>query len=128
MNDSTHHLSLIYGVFLGRIAGLVGADQGPHPVGNISSAKKLDILQNFAKHRTLTFYLNANLSATCFERLDFLDAMAFNMEYAKWLDGHRLRLGRLQDAVENHLSENEIRFCVDNCMAHIDDFMHLKSM
>ncbi|GJY64732.1 RNA-directed DNA polymerase, eukaryota [Tanacetum coccineum] len=65
---------------------------------------------------------------TAVERLDFLDAMAFNMEYAKWLDGHRLHLGRLQDAVENHLSENEIRFCVDNCMAHIDDFMHLKSM
>nr|XP_043618673.1 transcription factor TGA2.3-like isoform X2 [Erigeron canadensis] len=56
------------------------------------------------------------------------EAAAFSMEYAKWLEDHRHRVGRLQAAVEQQFSENEIQFCVDNIMAHFDDFMHRKSM
>lgn len=56
------------------------------------------------------------------------EAAAFNMEYAKWLEDHIHHMGRLQAAVEHHLSDDDIQFCVDNCIAHYDNLMHRKSM
>lgn len=60
--------------------------------------------------------------------MNISEAAAFNMEYAKWLEDHRHRVGRLQAAVEQDFSESEIQFCVDNIIAHFDDLMHRKSM
>ncbi|CAA2974197.1 transcription factor HBP-1b(c38)-like isoform X2 [Olea europaea subsp. europaea] len=52
----------------------------------------------------------------------------FDMEYARWLEEHHRLMVELRNAVQDHLPENELRIFVDNCLAHYDQIMSLKSM
>ncbi|KAK3026779.1 hypothetical protein RJ639_040257 [Escallonia herrerae] len=56
------------------------------------------------------------------------DAAVFDMEYARWLEEHHRLICELRAAVQEHLPENELRLYVDNCLAHYDEVMNLKSM
>ncbi|XP_062006696.1 bZIP transcription factor TGA10 isoform X2 [Rosa rugosa] len=56
------------------------------------------------------------------------DAAVFDMEYARWLEEHHRLMCELRAAVQEHLPENELRLFVDNCLAHYDEVMNLKSM
>lgn len=56
------------------------------------------------------------------------DAAFFDMEYARWLEEHHRIICELRAAVQEHLPENELRLFVDNCLAHFDEVMNLKSM
>lgn len=56
------------------------------------------------------------------------DAAVFDMEYARWLEEHHRIICELRAAVQEHLSENDLRLFVDNCLAHYDEAMNLKSM
>ncbi|XP_043690961.1 bZIP transcription factor TGA10-like [Telopea speciosissima] len=56
------------------------------------------------------------------------DAAVFDMEYARWLEEHHRLMCELRAAVQEHLPENELRLFVDNCLAHYDEIMNLKSM
>ncbi|KAF8403874.1 hypothetical protein HHK36_011980 [Tetracentron sinense] len=56
------------------------------------------------------------------------DAAIFDMEYARWAEeNHRLTC-ELGAALQEHFPENELRLFVDNCLAHYDEMMNLKSM
>jgi hypothetical protein len=57
-----------------------------------------------------------------------LDAAVFDIEYARWLEEHHRITCELRAAVQEHLQENELRLFVDNCLAHFDEIMNLKSM
>ncbi|KAF7147378.1 hypothetical protein RHSIM_Rhsim03G0009400 [Rhododendron simsii] len=52
----------------------------------------------------------------------------FDMEYQRWLEEHHRLMCELRAAVQEHIPENELRLFVDNCLAHYDDIMNLKSM
>ncbi|XP_010265827.1 PREDICTED: transcription factor TGA2.3-like [Nelumbo nucifera] len=56
------------------------------------------------------------------------DATVFDMEYARWLEENHRLMCELRAAVQEHLPENELRLFVDNCLAHYDAIMNLKSM
>ncbi|KAJ0961724.1 hypothetical protein J5N97_000043 [Dioscorea zingiberensis] len=56
------------------------------------------------------------------------DAAMFDMEYARWLEEHHRLMCELRAAVQEHLPENELRMFVDNCLAHYDEMMSLKSI
>ncbi|XP_031103461.1 bZIP transcription factor TGA10-like isoform X2 [Ipomoea triloba] len=56
------------------------------------------------------------------------DAAVFDMEYARWQEEHHRLLCELRSAVQEHLPENELRMYVDNCLAHFDQMIHLKSI
>ncbi|KAL3819893.1 hypothetical protein ACJIZ3_005798 [Penstemon smallii] len=56
------------------------------------------------------------------------DATVFDMEYAHWLEEHHRLMVELRNAVHDHLPENELRILVDNCLAHYNRVMNLKSM
>ncbi|KAA3455283.1 transcription factor TGA2 isoform X1 [Gossypium australe] len=56
------------------------------------------------------------------------DAALFDMEYTRWLEEHHRLMCELRAAVQEHLPENELRIFVDNCLAHLDQVMNLKSM
>nr|QEE59948.1 bZIP transcription factor [Betula platyphylla] len=56
------------------------------------------------------------------------DAAVFDIEYARWLDEHHRVTCELRAAVQEHLPENELRLFVDNCLAHFDEAITLKSM
>ncbi|XP_073306691.1 bZIP transcription factor TGA10-like isoform X1 [Primulina huaijiensis] len=56
------------------------------------------------------------------------DAAVFDLEYARWQEEHHRLMVELRNAVHEHLPENELRIFVDNCLAHYDQVMNLKSM
>ncbi|KAJ6749735.1 hypothetical protein OIU85_000376 [Salix viminalis] len=56
------------------------------------------------------------------------DAAFFDMEYARWLEENHRRMCELRAAVQEHMPENELRLFVDNCLAHYDEMMNLKSV
>ncbi|MQM14610.1 hypothetical protein Taro_047544 [Colocasia esculenta] len=56
------------------------------------------------------------------------DASMFDMEYARWQDHHHRLMCDLRAAVLEHLQENELKMYVDNCLAHYDELMNLKSI
>ncbi|KAL0346273.1 UNVERIFIED_CONTAM: bZIP transcription factor TGA10 [Sesamum radiatum] len=55
-------------------------------------------------------------------------ANLFDMEYARWLEEHHRLMAELRHAMEDHLSENELRVLVDSCLALYDQVMNLKNM
>ncbi|KAJ1409903.1 hypothetical protein SESBI_22372 [Sesbania bispinosa] len=56
------------------------------------------------------------------------DAAMFDVEYARWLEEHQKLVGELRAALQEHLHENELRLYVENCLAHYDQVMNLKSI
>ncbi|PKU70129.1 Transcription factor HBP-1b(c1) [Dendrobium catenatum] len=53
-------------------------------------------------------------------------ALAFDMEYARWIEEHNRQLSELRAAVNSHASDNELRVIVDGIMAHYDEIFKLK--
>lgn len=54
-------------------------------------------------------------------------AMAFDVEYARWLEDQNRHINELRSAVNSHASDTELRIIVDNIMAHYDEIFRLKS-
>lgn len=55
-------------------------------------------------------------------------ALAFDMDYARWLDEHQRLINDLRSAVNSHVGDNELRILVEGVMAHYDEIFRLKSM
>ncbi|KAK8671369.1 hypothetical protein V6N13_037965 [Hibiscus sabdariffa] len=54
-------------------------------------------------------------------------AMAFDVEYARWLEEQNRQINELRTAVNSHGSDAELRIIVDGVMAHYDEIFRLKS-
>lgn len=55
-------------------------------------------------------------------------ALAFDVEYARWLEEHNRQINELRSAVNSHASDTELRTIVDNVTAHFDDIFRLKGI
>lgn len=55
-------------------------------------------------------------------------ALAFDMDYARWLDEHQRIINDLRTAVNSHVGDTELRHIVDGVMAHYDEIFRLKSL
>uniref|UniRef100_A0A0D9V6X3 DOG1 domain-containing protein n=1 Tax=Leersia perrieri TaxID=77586 RepID=A0A0D9V6X3_9ORYZ len=55
-------------------------------------------------------------------------ALAFDMEYARWLEEHNKYINELRAAVNAHASDTDLRSIVDNIMAHYDEIFKLKGV
>ncbi|XP_019701724.3 transcription factor TGA2.3 isoform X1 [Elaeis guineensis] len=55
-------------------------------------------------------------------------ALAFDMEYARWLEEHNRQINELRAAVNSHASDNDLRTIVDSIMAHYDEIFRLKGV
>ncbi|KAK4789455.1 hypothetical protein SAY86_016759 [Trapa natans] len=55
-------------------------------------------------------------------------AVAFDMEYARWLDEHHRLINELRSAMNTQLSDNELRVLVDAVMVHYDEVFRLKNI
>lgn len=55
-------------------------------------------------------------------------ALAFDMDYARWLDEHQRLISDLRSAVNSHRGDNELRHLVDGVMSHYDEKFKLKSV
>lgn len=55
-------------------------------------------------------------------------AMAFDMEYARWLEEHNKHINELRAAINAHAGDDDLRSIVDSIMAHYDEFFRLKGV
>ncbi|XP_014489760.1 transcription factor TGA2.3 isoform X3 [Vigna radiata var. radiata] len=55
-------------------------------------------------------------------------AMAFDVEYARWLEEHNRQTNELRAAINSHAGDIELRTIVDNFMAQFDDIFRLKGI
>lgn len=56
----------------------------------------------------------------------FVGALAFDVEYARWLEEHNRRINELRGAVNSHAGDGELRIIVDGILAHYDDIFRIK--
>ncbi|GMQ00944.1 hypothetical protein CsSME_00047791 [Camellia sinensis var. sinensis] len=54
-------------------------------------------------------------------------ALAFDVEYARWLEEHIRRINELRGAVNSHAGDGELRIIVDGVLAHYDDIFRIKA-
>ncbi|KAJ1385285.1 hypothetical protein SESBI_41801 [Sesbania bispinosa] len=55
-------------------------------------------------------------------------ALAFDMDYAHWVDEHQRLLNDLRSALNSQMGDNELNVLVDGVMAHYDELFRLKSI
>lgn len=55
-------------------------------------------------------------------------ALAFDMEYSRWLDEHNRQVNELRAAVNSHAGDGELRIIVDGVMVHYDEIFKLKGV
>jgi transcription factor TGA len=55
-------------------------------------------------------------------------ALAFDVEYARWLEEQNKQINELRAAVNSHAGDTELRTIVDNVVAHFDDIFRLKGI
>ncbi|KAL0906912.1 hypothetical protein M5K25_025443 [Dendrobium thyrsiflorum] len=55
-------------------------------------------------------------------------ALAFDMEYARWLDQHQNQISDLRSAFNSQADDDELRLLVDGLMSHYDVIFKLKSI
>ncbi|XP_042390939.1 transcription factor TGA2.3-like [Zingiber officinale] len=55
-------------------------------------------------------------------------ALAFDVEYARWLEEHNRQINELRAAVNAHASENDLRAMVDGVMTHYEDIFRVKGI
>ncbi|KAL1807957.1 transcription factor TGA2.2 [Daucus carota subsp. sativus] len=53
-------------------------------------------------------------------------ALAFDVEYARWLEEHNRRVNELRGAVNSHAGDAELRIIVDGVLAHYDEIFRIK--
>ncbi|MBA0843255.1 hypothetical protein Goarm_000461, partial [Gossypium armourianum] len=57
-----------------------------------------------------------------------LAALAFDMDYAHWLNEHQRLINDLRSGLNSHLGDSELRILVESVMAHYDEVFKLKSI
>ncbi|EEF33258.1 transcription factor TGA2.2 [Ricinus communis] len=55
-------------------------------------------------------------------------AVAFDMDYTRWLEEQQRLINDLRSAVNSHMTDNELCLLVDAVMAHYDEIFRLKSI
>ncbi|KAG2601430.1 transcription factor TGAL1-like isoform X2 [Panicum virgatum] len=55
-------------------------------------------------------------------------ALAFDMEYARWLEEHNKHVNELRAALNAHAGDNDLRGIVDSIMAHYDEIFRFKGV
>lgn len=55
-------------------------------------------------------------------------ALAFDVEYSRWLDDHQRLINDLRSAVNAQIPDNELRILVEAVMSHYDEIFRLKSI
>ncbi|XP_061351151.1 transcription factor TGA2.2-like [Gastrolobium bilobum] len=55
-------------------------------------------------------------------------AMAFDVEYARWLEEQSRQVNELRAAVNSHASDTELRMIIDGIMVHYDEIFRLKGI
>lgn len=56
----------------------------------------------------------------------YVGALAFDVEYARWLEEQNRQINELRAAVSSHATDTELQTVVGNVTAHFDEVFKLK--
>lgn len=55
-------------------------------------------------------------------------ALAFDMDYARWVDEHQRLINDIRSAINSQMGDNELHLLVEGVMSHYDELYKLKSI
>lgn len=55
-------------------------------------------------------------------------AIAFDMDYARWVDEHQRMINDIRSAINSQMGDNELHLLVDGVMTHYDELFRLKNI
>ncbi|KAF3431820.1 hypothetical protein FNV43_RR26556 [Rhamnella rubrinervis] len=84
--------------------------------------------QELQRVRQQGMFVSSGLSGDQNHVMAGTGALAFDLDYARWLDEHQRLINDLRSAVNSHMCDNELRILVDGVMAHYDEIFRLKSI
>ncbi|KAI3714405.1 hypothetical protein L1987_73006 [Smallanthus sonchifolius] len=93
-----------------------------------SRLKLTQLEQELKRARQQDMFIASGVSGDQSNLVGGNGALAFDMDYARWLDDHQRLINDLRSAVNNHVLDNELRLLVEAVMSHYDEIFRLKSI
>ncbi|GMY18323.1 transcription factor TGA2.2 [Fagus crenata] len=93
-----------------------------------SRLRLAQIEQDLQRARQQGIFISTGFSGDHSHSMPGSAALAFDMDYARWLDEHQRLINDLRSAVNSHMGDNELRLLVEGVMAHYDEIFRLKSI
>ncbi|XP_057817454.1 transcription factor TGA2.3 isoform X1 [Cryptomeria japonica] len=93
-----------------------------------SRLKLTQLEQELQRARQQGFFIAGGYSGDQSHSMSGNGALAFDMEYARWLDEHHKQANDLRSAVNSHAGDNELRLLVDGVIAHYEEIFRFKSI
>ncbi|XP_052482149.1 transcription factor PERIANTHIA isoform X4 [Gossypium raimondii] len=93
-----------------------------------SQLRLTQLEQELQKARQQGFFIASGLSGGHGLSVSGNAALAFDMDYAHWLNEHQRLINDLRSGLNSHLGDSELRILVESVMAHYDEVFKLKSI
>ncbi|CAA0808988.1 Transcription factor PERIANTHIA [Striga hermonthica] len=93
-----------------------------------SRLKLTQLEQELKKARQQGMFVSSGISGNQNQCVGGNGALAFDMDYARWLDEHHRLVNDLRSAVGSHVGDNELRLLVESVMSHYGELFRLKSI
>ncbi|XP_011077152.1 transcription factor HBP-1b(c38)-like [Sesamum indicum] len=84
--------------------------------------------QELKRARHQGVFVSSGFSADQSHSVGGTGALAFDIDYARWLDEHQRLINDLRLAINSHVGDSELRLLVDGVMSHYDEIFRLKSV
>ncbi|KAE9605677.1 putative transcription factor bZIP family [Lupinus albus] len=91
-----------------------------------SRVKLAQLEQEFHRARQQSIFI-ANPGDHCHSAVGN-GALAFDMEYARWVEEHQRLLNDLKSAINSQIGDSDLHLLVDSVMAHYNELVRLKSV
>ncbi|KAG8045236.1 hypothetical protein GUJ93_ZPchr0008g12042 [Zizania palustris] len=89
-----------------------------------SRLKLTQLEQELQRARQQGIFISSSVDQT--HSMSGNGALAFDMEYARWLEEHNRQINELRTAVNAHASDNDLRGVVEKIMSHYDEIFKQK--
>ncbi|XP_057962549.1 transcription factor TGA2.3 [Malania oleifera] len=93
-----------------------------------SRLKLTQLEQELQRARQQGVFIASGYSGDQSHSLGANGALAFDIDYARWVDEHQRLINDLRSAVNSHMGDDELRLLVDGVMTHYDEVFRLKGV
>ncbi|KAF0904097.1 hypothetical protein E2562_031769 [Oryza meyeriana var. granulata] len=93
-----------------------------------SRSKLMHLEQELQRARQQGIFIATGGSGDHGQSIGGNGTLAFDLEYARWLDDHQRHINDLRVALNAQISDDELRVLVDAVMVHYDQVFRLKSL
>ncbi|XP_068658627.1 transcription factor TGA2-like isoform X1 [Aristolochia californica] len=93
-----------------------------------SRLKLAQLEQELQRARQQGIFISSGCSGDQAHSAGLNGGMAFDIEYARWLEEHQRQITDLRSAIDSRVGDTELRLLVDGVLAHYDEIFKLKSI